>query len=120
VRAGDCNKIWGKVYLTDPSPKPCENRSDDVGPGDYVLVKGKNITMAKRCEVTFHPEDEMVLTADWDRFDEDMTGMDLVDLQDEEFLLWWQCIVPPKNKTPKQRTIQKKLNASAAAAKKKK
>jgi hypothetical protein len=55
--------------------------------------------------VTFEPRDELILKKDWSQFDDDMTGQDLVDLDDVPFLLWWQnVLMPPPKKAPRKKS----------------
>jgi hypothetical protein len=116
--ASDSNtKIWAEGIITDPAPKPPTSRSMNIQAGDYVLVAGSDLTLKKtgRSSViaNFEPNEELILTADWVQFDEDMTGQDLVDLGDVPFLLWWQNIKPPtvRKPIPKKAVTKKKVPA---------
>ena len=104
---GDTNKCWATATMTDPSPPVNSHRHSKIHPGDYLLVKGNDIKLNKKGATVFDPEEEIILTSDWDRFEADMTGQDLVDLGDETFLLWWQNIEPPKVPDQKRATIAK-------------
>ena len=87
-------RIFAAGVLIDPAPKVPSSRKDLLKDGDYVLVKSSSLVL-KNSKANFEPQDELVLTTDWGRFDDDMTHDDLKDLEDENFLLWWQNIVPP-------------------------
>ena len=113
--AADTQKKWGYAKTDDPAPPVPVSRKDSCTPGDYLLIAGKSITLkstgADFITTTFHPEEELILQANWDKFAEDMTGQDLLDLDDQSFLIWWQNIKQPpvpKDKTP---TIPKKNTA---------
>ena len=89
------------------------SRKDSCYAGDYLLVKGKYITLksagAAYTKATFEPINELILTADWSQFEDDMTGQDLVDLDEDTFLLWWQNVKPPtvpKPKAPSKPTVK--------------
>jgi hypothetical protein len=107
-------KIWAKGHLLDPAPKVPLKFSDEYQPGDYVLLRGCDLTIFDQgrnaCEASFEPSEQLVLKEDWTEFDQDMTGHDLVDLGDVPFLLWWQNIQPPKKKIPKKVPEKKKKN----------
>ena len=115
LAADSDTKIWAEAILTDPAPKVPPSRADATQAGDYVLVTGNDLKLKKTsrgaCTTSFEPGEELVLTADWVQFDEDMTGQDLLDLGDITFLLWWQNIKPPKEKA--RTTIPKKKPAPA-------
>jgi hypothetical protein len=97
--AGNTKKVWGTAKSEDPAPKVPDARKDEYKTGDYLLLKGSDITLkytgSNNCRTSFDPEEELILTSDWDRFDDTMTGQDLVDLEDVSFLIWWQNIKPP-------------------------
>ena len=97
--AGNTKKVWGTVKSEDPAPRVPDARKDEYSTGDYLLVKGSDITLkhagTNNCRTSFDPDEELILTSDWDRFDDAMTGQDLVDLGDVSFLIWWQNIKPP-------------------------
>ena len=101
-------KPWATAIFEDPAPKPPKSWPKSIA-GDYILVKGKNIKIKvnrnKPARVNFVANEEFILTPDWEQMQEDMTGQDLVDLGDENFLLWWQEVEVPKpkpEKTPKK------------------
>lgn len=100
----DTKKAWGSALFLDPQPKVPASRTSSVKVGDYVLIRGKDITLVKTkgCKANFSATDEFVLTKDWAQFDDDMTGADLQGLDDIPFLLWWQSILPPVVKIPKK------------------
>ena len=110
--AGSSQRQWGTATADDPAPPVPVSRKDSRKPGDYLLVKGKNIKLkssgANYTTTTFHPEEELILTNDWHQFEQDMTGQDLADLDDETFLLWWQNFKPPPVPKVKPATIAKK------------
>ena len=91
----DESKQWGSANFIDPSPKPPPDSHYE--PGDYLLLKGSNIKLrnASNALPCFDHQDQMLLTADWEPMDDDMTGQDLFDLGDQKFLLWWQCVKAP-------------------------
>ena len=95
--------------MEDPSPKVPPTRKDDYTTGDYLLVKGNQINLkhlgSAFTKTSFDPDEELILTSDWDRFDSAMTGQDLVDLDDLPFLLWWQNVKPPAILKPKAATV---------------
>ena len=93
---GDKDKEWASCIFTDPSPKI----ADDCGwePGDYLKTSGNKLTLKGRVSATFSKEDMVILTTNFEAMEDDMTGQDLVDLEDQEFLIWWQNIKPPKAK----------------------
>jgi hypothetical protein len=39
------SKGWGYCKITDTAPVPPHSRSPSCAPGDYVLIKGKNIRL---------------------------------------------------------------------------
>jgi hypothetical protein len=107
---GSSDTVWAEALFTDPQPPVPKSRSVQTTTGDYVLIQGHDVVLQKNSRgksvpVTFDPEDEFVLTADWLQFDGEMTGQDLKDLGDEEFLLWWQNVKPPP--APKVRIARK-------------
>jgi hypothetical protein len=110
--ASSSQKQWGSCTSVDPAPAVPTSREDTCSPGDYLLIAGKDITLKKTgtnfTTTTFDPEDELILTNNWERFDMDMTGQDLVDLEDVTFLLWWQNVKPPPSPKPKAPAITKK------------
>ena len=85
---GDTNEYWVTATMTDPSSLFDSHRYSKIHPGDYLLVKGKDIKINKKGAAVFDPEEEIILTSEWDRFEAEMTGKDLVDLGDETLLLW--------------------------------
>jgi hypothetical protein len=98
--AGSSDTVWAEAAFTDPQPPVPASRSTQTTTGDYVLINGDDVVLqtnsrGKTVPVSFEPEDEFVLTADWVQFDGEMTGQDLKDLGDECFLLWWQNVKPP-------------------------
>ena len=123
LRAGSTQRLWGSATADDPAPPVPVSRRDSCKPGNYLLVKGKNIklksTGANYTTTTFHPEEELILTSDWHQFDEDMTGQDLADLDDETFLLWWQNFKPPPVPKVKPATVAKKTQGAAPTKKSK-
>lgn len=108
---GDTDKSWGSAKVVDPAPKPPKSRGA-LKAGDYLLVMGKDVdlksTGRNNTATVFAADEELVLTEDWAQFDAEMTGQDLVDLDDECFLLWWQNIRPPAVPKEKAPTIAKK------------
>jgi hypothetical protein len=100
---GNTDDAWGETILTNTSPKVPNSRKTQTMANDYVLITGKDITLLKRRSggkvVSFEPRDELILKKDWSQFDDDMTGQDLVDLDDVPFLLWWQNVLMPAPKT---------------------
>ena len=119
LRSDNINKIWAEGSCIDPAPKIPSSRSKQLKSGDYLLMKGSDITLKEgkgTMAIVFHPEEEYILCADWTQFGDAMTGRDMVDLEDVTFLLWWQNIVPPKEPKAKPTAAAKK----AAAAKKSK
>jgi hypothetical protein len=107
VFAGNTKKVWGTVKAVDPAPRVATARKEEYIPGDYLLVKGNAITLkhtgSNNTKATFDPEEELILTSEWERFDDQMTGQDLVDLDDVTFLIWWQNIKPPPVQKPKKK-----------------
>lgn len=113
------DKVWGEATVKDPAPPVPEGREEKAG--DFLLIRGKDVKIkkggtGKDTRVNFEPAQGLLLTEKWEHFDEDMTGKDLVDLKDKCFLLWWQNIEPPKQKTTKQQ----KTAAKATPAPRKK
>jgi hypothetical protein len=110
--AGDTKKVWGTAKMEDPAPKVPDARKDEYNTGDYLLLKGSDITLKhagnNNCRTSFDPEEELILTSDWDRFDATMTGQDLVDLDEVSFLIWWQNVKPPPIPKPKPATVASK------------
>jgi hypothetical protein len=123
LRAGSSQRLWGTATADDPAPPVPVSRKDSCKPGDYLLVKGKNIKVrsngANYTTTTFHPEEELILTSDWHQFEQDMTGQDLADLDDETFLLWWQNFKPPPVPKVRPPTVAKKTQAAAPTKKSK-
>jgi hypothetical protein len=115
-------KVWGTAIFLDPQPTVPPSRKSTVKVGDYVLIRGKDITLAKAkgasFKANFSATDEFVLTKDWVQFDDDMTGADLQGLDDVPFLLWWQSVQPPTLKIPKKSAAA--LEAEKKQKKKKK
>jgi hypothetical protein len=109
--AGNTKKVWGTAKSEDPAPKVPDTRPE-YETGDYLLLKGSDITLKhagnNNCRTSFDPDEELVLTSDWDRFDDTMTGQDLVDLGDVSFLIWWQNVKPPAVPKPKSATVASK------------
>jgi hypothetical protein len=115
---GETKQCWGKGPAVDPSPNvPC-SRKGSCQPGDYLLMRGKDLVLkstgSHNCTTTFLPEEELVLTAEWAQFDSEMTGEDLRDLDDVTFLIWWQNVKPPPVAKTKPPTVAK---ATASKAK---
>jgi hypothetical protein len=114
--AGDTSKCWGTAKAEDPAPRLPMSRRDSLNAGDYLLIKGNSINLksngANFTTTTFLPEEELILTSDWLRFDAEMTGQDLVDLDDMTFLIWWQNLKPPPVPKAKAPTISKKVPAT--------
>ena len=91
------DKVWATCAFTDPAPViPAHLKPHR--PGDYVRMKGEDLTPKSNCNVVFEPEQALALDKDWHPFPDDMTAQDLVqlDLGANEFHLWWQCIQEPK------------------------
>ena len=87
------------VVLSDPAPKPPKRIKCDAG--DYVLISGDAVDLAKSARMIFDSHNDYILTyPGWESLTEDMTVSDVVDLGEERFLLWWQCIKPPKDNKP--------------------
>jgi hypothetical protein len=111
-------KVWGEAVMLDPQPAVHVSRSIAIKTGDYVLMRGEDITLKStgrsNTKVVFEKEGELILQKDWTQFDEDMTGSDLCDLGDVEFLLWWQCITPPLVPKSKRAVIPKKKAGTKA------
>jgi hypothetical protein len=116
--AGSTTKVWGTAKAEDPAPKVPDSRKDTYKTGDYLLVKGNSINLKHtgnlNTKVTFDPEEELILTSGWDRFDDQMTGQDLFDLDDNTFLLWWQNVKPPAIPKPKAPTVAAKKKTKKA------
>jgi hypothetical protein len=110
--ASDTQKIWGTSKCVDPAPKVPRARMEEYNTGDYLLLKGNAIKLQhtgnNKCKTTFDPEEELILDSEWNRFNDPMTGQDLVDLGDHTFLIWWQNVKPPPIPKPKPATIAKK------------
>ena len=119
--ASDTKRQWGSCTAVDPAPPVHENYEDSCEPGDYLLIAGKDINLkstgANYTTASFDPDDELILTSDWTRFEEEMTGQDLADLEDETFLLWWQNVKPPPPPKPSRAPIPKKKPPSKPKAK---
>ena len=109
---GSTTKVWGITKAEDPAPKVPDARNGEYITGDYLLIKGNSIVLkhtgTNNCRATFEPEEELILTSDWEQFDQVMMGQDLVDLDDITFLLWWQNVKPPAVPKPKPATVAKK------------
>ena len=89
--------INAKDAFTDPAPViPAHLKKQR--PGDYVRMKGEDLTLKSNCNIIFEPEQALALDDKWRPFPEDMTAQDLFDLGAHEFHLWWQCIQEPKVK----------------------
>ena len=70
-------------------------------PGDYLLTTGDSVELVAREKATFDAQNRFILTfPGWEPLESDMTASDLKDLGEEQFLLWWQCIKPPKETKP--------------------
>ena len=110
--AGDTKKVWGTAKSEDPAPKVPDARKDEYKTGDYLLLKGSDISLkhagSNNCRTSFDPEEELILTSDWDRFDDTMTGQDLVDLDEVSFLIRRQNIKPPVIPKTKPATVASK------------
>jgi hypothetical protein len=110
--SGSTQRVWGSGKSTDPAPRVPNARKDECKAGDYLLMKGSDIALKStgnnNCKTSFEPQEELILTSDWDRFDEVMSGQDLVDLGDETFLLWWQNVKAPPVPKPKRATVAAK------------
>ena len=116
--AGSGNKIFAEGTCIDPAPKVPDWCLNKGGPraGDYLLFKGDDINLYKgkgKVLATFTPVEELILKADWEQFDEEMTGQDLVSLGNETFLLWFQNIQSPPVPKPKKPTVTSKGRAKA-------
>jgi hypothetical protein len=110
---GESDLIWAEAEFRDPQPPVPTSRKVQTVAGDYILIAGDDVVLQKTSrgkpvQVSFQPEDEFILTADWSQFDEEMTGQDLVALGEETFLLWWQNVKPPKEPRKK---IPRKVSA---------
>jgi len=100
--------VFADGFLLDPSPKVPSDRSLQFKSGDYVLLRGGDITLKQSYKkTTFEAAEEYILRADWTEFDGDMTGEDLAQLGDTPFLLWWQNIKPPTVPTKKRAAAPK-------------
>ena len=99
----DKDKVWGYAKLSDPQPVLAKHMTDDYEAGDYVLIKGQDVEKASKGKrVVFGPGEELVLRSDFQRIEEDMDTEDLIALGSDTFLLWWQCIKPPKVVIPRK------------------
>lgn len=115
LKVADNDKTWATAELVDAQPRVPPSRAGTYKAGDYVLIRGSDITMLtqgrgnKPMNVTFETEDEIVLTNLWHQFDGPMTGQDLADLENETFLMWWQNVEAPpaKRKAPAPRATTK-------------
>ena len=89
------------MVFTDPAPKPPMTGICD--PGDYLLTTGDSVELVARAKATFDAQNRFILTfPGWEPLESDMTASDLKDLGEEQFLLWWQCIKPPKETNPRK------------------
>jgi hypothetical protein len=104
------------LILTDPAPKPpatCKYKA-----GDYVLVKGNNLVLTKSNRTSFESCSGLIMNATTSKPTEgDLTPQNLLEMEDEVFLMWWQCIKPPAPPKPSRATVPSK---QAAAKKQKK
>ena len=112
--------------MVDPQPAVPDHLSEVYRTGDYVLLRGKDIILArgkkgaKPKSVCFQADAQMVLASDWSDFDEDMTNKDLQDLGEVEFLLWWQNVQMPTSKASSSSGSKTKASSSSSSSSKKK
>lgn len=105
--------VWGEAQF-DPQPAVPSTHEDDYRPGDFVLIKGSDIKLTKngkggkggkgktRRQLVFDAHDQLIMTSEWDNFEDEMSTEDLVNLGEETFLLWWQNVQQPKTPIPKK------------------
>ena len=105
--------VWGEAQF-DPQPAVPSTHEDDYRPGDFVLIKGSDIKLTKRGkggkggkgkprrQLVFDVQDQLIMTKEWDNFEDEMSTEDLVNLGEETFLLWWQNVQQPKNTIPRK------------------
>jgi hypothetical protein len=113
---GEDDKPWAIGSFIDPAPAVPKELQEKYKAGDYVLLCGNSLKL-KGSKALFSKDEDFVLQQDWSSMDGDMTGSDLVELDDEPFLLWFQCIQPPKTAPAK---IKKEPAPKKPAAKKRK
>jgi hypothetical protein len=101
---------FGKAQLVDPAPRVPKAKTKTYNAGDYVEIQGDSITLNNKGKdkVVFAPVDELVLTKDWERFEDDMTPTDLGDLGSHTFLLWWECVETPPLPSKRVKTATEK------------
>jgi len=113
---GNDDKPWATGTFIDPAPAVPKELQDKYKAGDYVLMCGNSLKL-KGSKAIFAKDEDFVLNQDWSSMDGDMTADDLFDLDDEPFLLWFQCILPPKKPAAK---IKKEPATRKPAPKKRK
>lgn len=114
-------KKLAKVHLKDPEPPmPTDFSMFKCETGDYVLVSIGYLIAGQTGskQHIFRQDDRMILTKEWEGYDEDLTVEDLLDL-DEDFLLYYQCIdtTSGANCTTKPDKRARPLTASKATKK---
>ena len=108
--------VWGEAQF-DPQPAVPSTHEDDYRPGDFVLIKGSDIKLTKNGkggkggkgktrkghgQLVFDANDQLIMTKEWDNFEDEMSTEDLVNLGEETFLLWWQNVQQPKIMIPRK------------------
>jgi len=117
LQSFDSEKVFATASLVDPSPALPKSLSSKHSAGDYVLLSGDAIIPASKVNVTFEPNQQLILTKNWKLFKQDMTVADLIALGKVQFHLWWQCIVPPKPPSDGKATIKATVAHSKTVSK---
>lgn len=97
---GPQDKQWGTASFIDPAPPVPKELQAKYKAGDYLLTCGANLKVKDK-KIIWSAGDDYILSKDWESMDADVTGEDLAEYNDEEFLLWFQCVKPPKVKPAK-------------------
>jgi hypothetical protein len=90
----DNKKKIFSMFLVDPEPRVPEGFDlfDDCQLGEYMLVDGSTIKgWEKSKKYVYKAVEGMVLTKDWEFFEDNMKVQDLIDLEDN-FLIYYQCL----------------------------
>lgn len=97
--------------IRDPEPEMPEGWDlfDPTGPGDYVMVRTDSMTNLDKLKTKYYftAEQGEVLTHDWQKFDEDMSILDLSELPND-FLLYFERIDGSGHKSMVKKTERDK------------